>query len=218
MAGGGGVEPAPGGRILPVAELALPGPPQRRATRSPRSPSASCPVSRRTRSAAPPLPSTGVEHRLEPVAVDRWRPLRQRFAGHAAGRGHRGAPQRSTVRSCSSPGAATRASICRASAAVVARAGDRGGADRGERARLGATLRRPWPRERRACRQPRGGRGARGRARARGAGAAPPAQGPATVLLSPAAASFDMFGTTPPADGRSRRRSPSSRRSEEGSR
>ena len=47
----------------------------------------------RTPSVARSMDFTGVEHRLEQVADDRRRALRQRLAGHAARRGHRRAAQ-----------------------------------------------------------------------------------------------------------------------------
>ena len=75
------------------SELGDPGPPQRleRPRRGRDRPPAS--ASPRTRSGGRRPPSRGVEHRLETVAIDRRRPVRQRLAGHPAGRGDRRAPR-----------------------------------------------------------------------------------------------------------------------------
>ena len=78
----------PGGGIMPVDELAIPGAPQRRPTRWPPSRSGCCSASPPTRSAAPRRPS-----RASSTGSSRWPgrrgPVRQRLAGHPAGRGHR---------------------------------------------------------------------------------------------------------------------------------
>ena len=134
--------------------------------------------------------SRGVEHRLEPVADDRRRPLRQRLAGHPAGRGHRRARG---VR------AADRADRRRprqgrrpvGARARRRRARRRRGPDRRERpdARGAVPGRRPG--RHRAGGDARRRRPRRRRDRPRAARRRAPE--PATVLLSPAAASFDMF-------------------------
>ena len=137
--------------------------------------------------------SPGVEHRLEPVARHRRRPLRQRLAGHAARRGHRraarfepplvliaGGRDKGVDLSALPPVVAERA------AAAVAH----------RRERPGSRTALPRRRPARASRRPatldaavrRADELARERPGRRRSGA-----GPATVLLSPAAASFDMF-------------------------
>ena len=136
---------------------------------------------------------SGVEHRLETVAAGRRRPLRQRLAGHPARRGGRRAAR---VRAA---GRAHRRRPRQGHRPVGARPGrgrtrDRGGPHRRERPgpRGGASGRPAWPAPsaRPISTRPFGGptRSPGTRSRTRRAGA-----GPATVLLSPAAASFDMF-------------------------
>ena len=79
----------PGGRIMPIAELAIPG---RHNVSNAMAGIATAllfgvaPDAIRREAAA----FTGVEHRLETVAVDRRHPVRQRLAGHPARRGYRG--------------------------------------------------------------------------------------------------------------------------------
>ena len=122
----------------------------------------------------------------------RRRPLRQRLAGHPARRGHRraarlrraGRPHRRRARQGRRP-VGTRPGR--------RRAGRRGRAHRRERAGARAPLPRGGPRPCRARRVARRRGGPGRRARARGPGGRRHGAGPATVLLSPAAASFDMF-------------------------
>ena len=173
-------------------------------TPSRRSPSGCCSASRPTRSAAPAAAFTGVEHRLETVALDRRRPVRQRLAGHPARRGHRraarvpgaGRAHRRRPRQGRRPR--------RAGAASSAETGARGGPHRRER---------PGPRGQfRAAGLARtDARGDAGRGRRRGRRRSPatslldrPAGAVATVLLSPAAASASTCSwTTRPAVARS---------------
>ena len=79
----------PGGRIMPVDELAIPG--RHNVSNALAAVAVGAPVRRRARRdpARPPAAFTGVEHRLEPVARRRRRALRQRLAGHPARRGDR---------------------------------------------------------------------------------------------------------------------------------
>ncbi len=140
----------------------------------------------------------GVEHRLGAGRRDRWRALRERLAGHPAGRGHRRAAglrraaraDRRWARQGRRPGRARR--------------GRRGASRRGRRHRRDRPRpRAPLPRRRSRARRTRDLHGRRGGARGRARALAlrdaslpaqgDPAAGPATVLLSPAAASFDMF-------------------------
>ena len=81
-------QPAPAGGSCPSTSWA-----SRAATTCPmpwpRLPWRCCSAWLPTRSAAQPRGFTGVEHRLESVAAGRRRPVRQRLAGHPAGRGDR---------------------------------------------------------------------------------------------------------------------------------
>ena len=100
----------------------------------------------------------------------------------------------SSRRSCSSPAAGTRASTCRRLAPVVGRARGRRGPHRRERARPRGGASGPPASPAPSARPTSTRRSARADALAREALAATPrGAGPATVLLSPAAASFDMF-------------------------
>ena len=93
LAGGGTAATGPGGRIMPVGELAIPGRHNvsQRAGRRSRSACCSGLAPDAIRRAAAGF--TGVEHRLRAGRPDRRRPLRQRLAGHPAGCRHRRAPR-----------------------------------------------------------------------------------------------------------------------------
>ena len=194
LAGGGPAATGPGGRIMPVGELAIPG------AHNVSNALAAVAVGLlfgvapdAIREAAASF--TGVEHRLEPVAlIDGVRFVNdsqgtQPDAVIAALRAFDAADRADRRR----PGQGDRS---RGARAGRRRAGDRRGADRRER----AEPRRQLPRGRAG---PNGGRQdlddavRRADAIAREALAVRPggriAGGPATVLLSPAAASFDMF-------------------------
>ena len=134
---------------------------------------------------------TGVEHRLEPVAIDRWRAVRQRFAGHPARRRRRRAARLRPADRADRrrPGQGHRPRRARPGRR---RAGGRGRPHRGERAGPRGRVPRRRPRPHRARARPRDRGPSRRRDRPRDARRAR-ATSTATVLLSPAAASFDMF-------------------------
>ena len=183
----------PGGRIMPIGELAIPG--AHNVCNALAAVAVGllfgiAPDAIRAAAAA----FTGVEHRLEPVARHRRRPLRQRLAGHPARRGHRRAARlrgadradRRRPRQGRRPRRAGRRRR---------RAGRRGRRHRRERPGPRAPLPRGRLERGRDARATLDDAVARADALAREAlaGGRPARPGPATVLLSPAAASFDMF-------------------------
>ena len=192
LAGGGGSATGLPARIMPIAELAIPG--AHNVSNALAAIAVALafglePAAIRAAAAA----FSGVEHRLEPVARDRRRALHQRLAGDPARRGGRRAAR---VRGA---GRADRRWPGQGHRPVGPRPGRRPSArsPRSSSARAGRPSRRPsgrpaWPRTERAADLDEAVR--RADALARDALAVAPAgAGPATVLLSPAAASFDMF-------------------------
>ena len=110
LAGGGVAATGPDGRIMPVAELAIPGAHNVSNALAAIGVALAFGVAPDAIRAAAAAAFTGVEHRLEPVARHRRRPVHQRLAGDAARRGRSRPCAPSSRRSSSSPAAATRAS------------------------------------------------------------------------------------------------------------
>ena len=194
VAGGGVAETGPGGRILPDRRAA-PSRAQHNVSNALAAVGRGAPL-RRGAGRDPPAAAafTGVEHRLEQVADRRRRPLRQRLAGNPAGRGHRGAavlpaaarPDRRRPRQGrgplrrsgrSRPSGPTRRSSSASPGPTLAEMFRADGMTRVELAAIARGRRGSGRRDR-----PRPARRRSG-----------PSGRPATVLLSPAAASFDMF-------------------------
>ncbi len=178
---------------MPLAELALPGRHNRLERAGRRSRSRSCSGCRRPRSGPPPARSSGSSTGSRPSpsstgsgsSTTRRGPSRTRSSPRSG---------RSTRRSCSSPAAGTRASTWPASV----RSSPSGPRPRSSSARAARTSRHRFraagPGPDRAGRHARGGRPPGGRDRRRAARrVSAAARLRPTVLLSPAAASFDMF-------------------------
>ena len=165
LAGGGIAQAGPGGGIMPVDELGIPG--RHNVSNALAAIAVGllfgvAPDAIRRAAAA----FTGVEHRLQSVGPRRWRPVRQRLPGHPAGRGDRGAARVPGAGGADRRRPGQGRGPPRARDASPGETAVGGGADRGERPRPRGPVPRRRPRRGRPARATHG-RGGRRRGRLR---------------------------------------------------